>query len=73
MKPIAASTRQAAVSGSSAVATDSPAEDMAPKKIRAKVCSMSSSSSQSPAPRTARTMSRTEPNVERSSCSRNRS
>ena len=32
---IAASTRSAASSGSTAVATDSPADDMAPKKIRA--------------------------------------
>ena len=73
MKPIAASTRHAASSGSSAVATDSPAEDIAPKKIRAKVCSMPSSRSHSPAPMTERTMSITEPNVERSSCSRKRS
>ena len=40
MNPIAASTRSAASSGSSEVATDSPAEDIAPKKIRAKVCSI---------------------------------
>ena len=73
MKPIAASTRSAASSGSSAVATDSPAEDIAPKKIRANVCSISSSSSHDPAPSTERTMSRTVANVERSSCSRNRS
>ena len=70
MKPIAASTRSAASSGSSAVATDSPAEDIAPKKIRAKVCSIASSSSHEPAPSTERTMSRTVANVERSSCSR---
>ena len=70
MKPIATSTRSAASSGSSAVATDSPAEDIAPKKIRAKVCSIASSSSQAPAPSTERTMSSTVANVERSSCSR---
>ena len=73
MKPIAASTRARGPIGSSAVATDSPAEDIAPKKIRANVCSISSSRSQVPALSTERTMSTTVANVERSSCSRNRS
>ena len=46
MKPIAASTRSAASSGSSAVATLlARPSDIAPKKIRAKVCSIASSSS----------------------------
>ena len=54
MNPIAVSTRAAAALGSSAVETDSPADDIAPKKIRAKVCSMSSSSSHAPALSTAR-------------------
>ena len=50
MKLIATSTRSAAATlGSSAPATDSPADDIAPKKIRAKVCTMSSSSSHDPA------------------------
>ncbi len=39
MKLIAASTRAAAASGSALAETDSPADDIAPKKIRAKVCS----------------------------------
>ncbi len=70
MKPIAVCTRAAAAIGSGALETDSPADDIAPKKIRANVCSMSSSSSHGPALSTARTMSRTFANVERSSCSR---
>ncbi len=70
---MAVSTWAAATSGSSAPETDSPAEDIAPKKIRAKVCWRSSSSSQPPAARTDFTISRTFANVERSSCSRNRS
>ena len=59
MNPIASSTRSAAASGSSARETLAPDDDIAPKKIRAKVCSMSSSSVQSPEFSTARTMSRT--------------
>ena len=70
MKPIATSTRSAAAMPSSAPATDSPADDIAPKKIRAKVCTISSSSSQSPATSTARRMSTTLAKVDRSSCSR---
>ena len=73
MNPIAVSTRAAAAMGSSAVATDSPADDIAPKKIRAKVCTMSSPISQVPALRTDRTMSTTVAYVERYSCSRKRS
>ena len=46
---------------------------MVPKKIRANVCSISSSSSQVPAVSTARTISTTLAYVVRSSCSRNRS
>ena len=63
-------TRAAAAIGSGALETDSPADDMAPKKIRANVSSISSSISRCPALSTARTMSRTLANVERSSCSR---
>lgn len=70
MKPMAISTRSAAAIPSSAPATDSPAADMAPKKTRAKVCTMSSSSSHLPATSTERRMSTTLANVERSSCSR---
>ena len=73
MKPIAVSTRAAAAIASSEPATASPADDIAPKKIRAKVCCMSSSRSQGPACSTARTMSSTLAKVERSSCSRKRS
>ena len=43
MVPIASSTRSAAASGSSASDTDSPADDIAPKKIRAKVRCIASS------------------------------
>ena len=43
MIPIAASTRSLAASGSSASDTDSPADDIAPKKIRANVRCMGSS------------------------------
>ncbi|NHA00277.1 DUF3048 domain-containing protein [Nocardioides sp. W3-2-3] len=71
--PIAPSTRIAAASGSSEVATDSPAEDIAPKKIREKVCSIGSSSSQEPAASVERTISTMLAYVERSSCSRKRS
>ena len=70
---MAASTRSLAASGSSARLTDSPAEDIAPKKIRAKVRCIGSSSSQSPVLSTEVTIESTLANVERSSCSRNRS
>ena len=59
MNPIASSTRSAASSGSSARETLAPDDDIAPKKIRAKVCSISSSSDHSPELSTARTVSRT--------------
>ena len=45
MNAIAASMRATAAFGSGAVETLSPAADMAPKKIRLKVCFIASSSS----------------------------
>jgi hypothetical protein len=72
MNVIAVSTRAAAAIGSSLVETDSPADDMAPKKIRVNVSVISSSSCHVPASSTEPTMSRTFANVDRSSCSRNR-
>ena len=73
MKPIAASTRAAAAAGSSLVDTDSPAADRAPKKIRRERLHHLRVQVQPPAASTACTMSSTMANVERSSCSRNRS
>ena len=70
---MAASTRAAAAAASSLTATEPPAADMAPKKIRVKVSSISSSSPHSAPPSTERTISSTMAYVERSSCSRNRS
>jgi hypothetical protein len=70
MTPIALCTRSVAVTGSGARDTASPAAEIAPKRIRANVCSRSSSTSRGTGPSTARTMSRTFANVDRSSCSR---
>ena len=70
---MAASTRSLAASGSSARDTDSPADDIAPKKMRANVRCMGSSISRGPALNTLATMVSTLENVDRSSCSRNRS
>ena len=71
MIPMAASTRSLAASGSSASDTDSPADDIAPKKIRANVRCMASSIASGPVPSTLATIASTLENVERSSCSRN--
>ena len=70
---MAASTRAAAAAGSSLTATEPPAADMAPKKIRVKVSSICSSRPHASPDRTERTISSTMAYVERSSCSRKRS
>ena len=59
MNPIATSTRSRLGVGVVRGRDGDPADDIAPKKMRANVCSISASTFQSPAPSTARTMSST--------------